>query len=110
MIRELLGDRSGRTMLVGDGVSDLVARPAVDLFAGFGGVVTRARVAAEADVYIKANSLAPILPLALSENEQARLVSTAHELVLNKGMTIIRAGEVSFRHNVLQDLFLRTTT
>lgn len=110
VIRELLGDRSGRTMLVGDGVSDLVARPAVDLFVGFGGVVTRARVAAEADVYIKANSLAPILPLALSENEQAQLVNTASELVLNKGMTIIRAGEVTFRHNVLQDLFLRTTT
>jgi phosphoserine phosphatase len=53
-----------RAMLVGDGSSDLAATPAVDLFAGYGGVVERALVAAGAPVYIRSQSLAPVMLLA----------------------------------------------
>ena len=52
-------------MLIGDGTSDLEARGAVDLFVGFGGIVARERVMAEADVCLLTGSLTPILPLAL---------------------------------------------
>jgi len=96
VIRELLGKRAGRAMLIGDGVSDLAARPAVQAVIGFGGAVTRQRVVTEADVFIKANSLAPVLPLALSQNEQASLSSTPHASVLNTGLSFIEAGEVVF--------------
>lgn len=52
-------------MLVGDGATDLEARPVVDLFVAFAGVAHRPAVVANADVVIRARSLAPVLPLAL---------------------------------------------
>jgi phosphoserine phosphatase len=97
IIQELLQNRPGRTMLVGDGVSDLAARPVVDWVVGFGGVVTRQRVAAEADVFIKARTLAPVLPLALSTNKRAAVSDSVFEAVLNKGLALIKAGAVIFR-------------
>jgi phosphoserine phosphatase len=57
----------GRTMLIGDGGSDLEASPEVDLFVGFGGAVYRKRVADESPLYIHKLSLASILPLALGQ-------------------------------------------
>jgi phosphoserine phosphatase len=96
VIQELLQGRAGRAMLVGDGVSDLAARPAVEWVVGFGGTVTRQRVLTEADVFIKANSLAPVLPLALSTRQQATIVGTTHEPTLNKGVALIQRGEVVF--------------
>jgi len=39
-------------VMVGDGVSDLEAKPVVDRFIGFGRYVTRARVKAEAGAFI----------------------------------------------------------
>jgi hypothetical protein len=83
-------------VLIGDGVSDLAARPAVQAIIGFGGVVTRQRVAIEADVFIKVNSLAPVLPLALSQTEQKRLSATPYESVRIAGLSFIEAGEVVF--------------
>ena len=53
-------------LLVGDGATDLEARDAADAFVAFAGVVERPNVMAAADVVVRANSLAPILPLALA--------------------------------------------
>ncbi|HIP72894.1 MAG TPA: HAD family hydrolase, partial [Anaerolineae bacterium] len=64
IVRELLGQQHGRSLLVGDGSSDLLAGQAVDLFVGFGGVVTRQQVLAEAPAFIHSRSIAPILALA----------------------------------------------
>mgnify|MGYP005844725793 CR=1 FL=1 len=97
VIRALRQGRSGRAMLVGDGVSDLAARPAVDWVVGFGGVVSRARVAAAADVFIKSNSLAPLLPLAAAAQQQRALAGTPHQATLDKGLLLIQQGEVSFK-------------
>lgn len=96
VVRDLLAGRRGRSMLVGDGVSDLAARPAVDLIVGFGGVVSRQRVAAEADVFIKGNSLAPVLPLALSKTQQTALSGPARA-ILDKGLAMIKARQVVFK-------------
>lgn len=52
-------------LLVGDGATDLEARGAADAFVAFAGVVDRPAVTAAADAVVRANSLAPILPLAL---------------------------------------------
>lgn len=97
VIRELLGRQPGRSMLIGDGVSDLAASSAVKAVIGFGGVVSRQRVQVEADSFIKINSLAPVLPLALSKNEQSTLLGTVHESVLDAGLAMIEAGELLFK-------------
>ncbi len=64
-----LRERGCRAMLVGDGSSDLAAAHAVNVFAGFGGVVARPLVEANAPVFIKVNSLAPALLLATRDGE-----------------------------------------
>jgi phosphoserine phosphatase len=106
VIRALLAGRSGRSMLIGDGISDLAARPAVDLMVGFGGVIARACVEAGADVFIKCNTLAPVLPLALTKEEQVQLQSSPYQKILDKGAALIKAGEVIFRpkQEALNDL------
>lgn len=53
----------GKVAMVGDGVSDLEAKPVVDLFIGFGGVAVRERVRAEADVYIEEPRLGSIVKI-----------------------------------------------
>jgi phosphoserine phosphatase len=97
VIRSLRQGLSGRAILIGDGVSDLAARPAVEAIVGFGGVVSRRRVAAEADAFIEANSLAPVLPLVSAPHEQASLSNTVHQSLLQKGLAMIHRGEVVFK-------------
>jgi phosphoserine phosphatase len=91
-----LGGAEKRTMLVGDGVTDLEARDAVKLFVGFGGAVKRDRVAAEAAVYISANSLAPVVPLALSPEDAGQLRDSGHAAVLRRGLQLIEQQQVDF--------------
>lgn len=97
VVRELLKARRGRSMLVGDGMSDIAARPAVDWVVGFGGVVIRQKVAEAADVFIRSSSLAPVLPLALPQVAWGSLQTPSQQAVLKKGLALIEAGEVSFR-------------
>ena len=52
-------------MLVGDGATDLEAKPVVDMFVAFAGVAARPSVIAGADAVIRHNTMAPVLPLAL---------------------------------------------
>jgi phosphoserine phosphatase len=85
-----------RTMLIGDGITDLEVRDAVKLFVGFGGVVRRDRVAAEADVFIEAPGLASVVPLALSSEQAERLQGTKHAAVLKRGLEDIEQGQVRF--------------
>jgi hypothetical protein len=62
-------------MLVGDGATDLEAKPAVALFVAFAGVAARPNVMAAADVVIRQKTMAPVLALALDrapEHEPAR--------------------------------------
>ncbi|MEJ2556120.1 MAG: HAD-IB family phosphatase [Anaerolineae bacterium] len=97
VVQELLDGRTGRSLLVGDGMSDIAAQPAVDLVLGFGGVVTRQGVFDSAEIFIKSKSLAPVVPLALNNNERAKQKDIAHQAVLNKGTALINAGEVVFK-------------
>jgi phosphoserine phosphatase len=50
-----------RLVMVGDGVSDLEAKPAVDLFVGFGRYAVRERVKREAAIFV--HSLDALVPL-----------------------------------------------
>jgi phosphoserine phosphatase len=91
--------KPGRALLVGDGISDLLARPAVELFVGFGGVVQRERVAAEADAYVFAASLAPVLPLAARAEEYELCRGTPHQHVFDKGLALVFDGQTIFHHH-----------
>ena len=106
IVRELRQGRPGQALLVGDGVSDLMARPAADLLVGFGGVVRRARVAAEADVYIECGSLAPVLPLVASPSDCRLCAQAGHARLLQKGLDLIRQGAVHFRDATMRDQIL----
>jgi phosphoserine phosphatase len=57
----------GPVMLVGDGATDLEAKPVIDMFVAFAGVAARPAVMAGADVVIRHNTMAPVLPLALDK-------------------------------------------
>ena len=74
--------------MVGDGSTDLEARPAVDLFVAFAGVVERPAVVGAADVVIRANSLAPLLPLVVDVDE---LPAMAHRSVYHRGAALTAA-------------------
>ena len=65
LLERWLSGAARPAMLVGDGVTDLEAQPAVDCFVAFAGVVGREAVLRAAEVVIRSRSLAPILPLAL---------------------------------------------
>lgn len=55
-------------MLVGDGMTDLEARPVIDRFVAFAGVIERAEVVAQADIVVRERSLGAVLCLALGGN------------------------------------------
>ena len=75
-------------MLVGDGATDLEARPPADRFVAFAGVVERPAVIDAADDVVRTPSLAPVLVLALGgvapRDPQAREV-------FELGRSLIRA-------------------
>ena len=60
VVRDVRARSHGNAAFIGDGVSDLEAKPAVDLFIGFGGVARRERVKENADLYVE--RLADALP------------------------------------------------
>lgn len=72
-------------LMVGDGTTDLEARPVVDLFVAFAGVIERPGVVQSADVVVRTNSLAPILPIALHRDE---LLRTPHYSVYERGAAL----------------------
>lgn len=88
IVRELAAGRTGRKVMIGDGASDLATRGEVDLFIGFGGVVSRQKVRDEAPVFIHVNSLAPILPLAAGTAGYARSIGTQYQAVYEKGIAL----------------------
>jgi phosphoserine phosphatase len=71
---KLMREKGRRAMLVGDGASDLAAAHAVNVFVGFGGVVVRPLVAANAPYFIRSAGLAPVMLLATRDGEGEELV------------------------------------
>ena len=65
VVRAILTRAKGKSAFVGDGITDLDAKPAVDLFIGFGGVCARDRVREQAEVYVTEPSLRAVLPYLL---------------------------------------------
>lgn len=104
IIQALAGDKHGRRLMIGDGASDLAARPVVDLFVGFGGVVARDKVKNGADIFVETNSLAPILPLAAGSAGYARIIGTPHQAVFERGLALM-AESTLFNNDLLKQSF-----
>ena len=68
VVRDVRARTHGKAAFVGDGVSDLEARPAVDFFVGFGGVHTRPRVKENADAFVAEPRLTAVLPYLIEGN------------------------------------------
>lgn len=75
IIKEMFGGRRGkRIVFVGDGLTDLEAKHAVDLFIGYGGVIKRNYVKRNSDFYIDSKSISPLLDLVLTRTEKKALI------------------------------------
>jgi phosphoserine phosphatase len=107
IIRELAANRLGRRLMVGDGVSDLAAREVVDLFVGYGDVVSREKVRSEADVFIHSASLAAVLPLAAGPDGRERVQGTAHQAIFDQGVALAQGGDVTLAAEDLRRTFRR---
>ena len=104
IVRELIAGKPGRSLMIGDGVSDLATRAVVDLFIGFGGVVARPKVRDQADVFVQTSSLAPILPLAAGLPGYLRTRGTPHQAVFERGLALVRSAGVFMRDPLRQAL------
>ena len=103
IIQELAGDLPGRRMMIGDGASDLATKHLVDLFVGYGGVVARDKVEAESDIFLRASSLAAILPIAGGRSGWQTIVGSPYEALYKKGVQqIIGQQAVIFQQQTLR--------
>jgi phosphoserine phosphatase len=108
IVAELLAGQSGRSLLVGDGNSDLLAAPAVDLFVGYGGVVKRPRVLAQAPAFLHSSSLAPLLLLAAGPRALRHPgTDSRHRSLIDKGFSLTETGAITFQDERLKTKFQR---
>ncbi|MCE2470905.1 MAG: HAD-IB family phosphatase [Anaerolineae bacterium] len=108
IIGELAGDLPGRRLMIGDGASDLAAQDAVDLFVGYGGVVAREALLDASQVFIHAESLSPILPLAAGLRGWKMSQDTRHDGTFRKGIAAaLNEQAVTFSNESLRDSFFR---
>ncbi|KTC71514.1 phosphoserine phosphatase [Legionella birminghamensis] len=63
----------GLSALIGDGVSDLEAKPVVNRFIGYGGFSIKQRVRDEADFYLASKHFMPLLSLCLTQEEHQQI-------------------------------------
>ncbi len=87
---------NGRRMMIGDGVSDLLAADAVDLFVAFAGFVSRPAVVESARVVVRSPSIAPILALSLGPAAVIELMGGAFEAVALRCLELIDDGALVF--------------
>lgn len=80
------------SLLVGDGATDLEAKPVVDAFAAYMGIAFRANVAAGADFMLRDESLAPVLALAAGTEDRARLAGGRFADLLARGDAALAAN------------------
>jgi phosphoserine phosphatase len=105
IVRELIGNQPGRSLLIGDGHSDLLAGRAVDLFVGFGGVVSRESVRAAAPAFIHSTGLAPLLALAVGPALLPELLTTEHAQIAQKAIYHLSEGVITFQDERLSQKF-----
>lgn len=81
-----------KNVFVGDSFIDAETKPPVDLFVGYGGVVTREKVKHISDIFITCKSMAAILPFILTSKEENYLNKSQYRSVLTKAYKLVEAG------------------
>ncbi len=105
VIEQLLCGKRGRSLLVGDGASDLVAGCAVDLFVGYTGIVERERVVTSAPVLLKSRSLAPVIVLSAGLRAFDGVEDKRFQTLFRKAFELIDAGMLQFNDRNLGERF-----
>ena len=105
VVKKLAGDGK-RTMMVGDGVTDLVTKDVVRLFVGFGGAVRRPVIVQQSPVFIEGPGLAGLLPIALSPFGASKLRDTTLSQVFQDGLRAIQDGGILFKDQALRERIL----
>ncbi len=105
IVSALLAGQKGRSLLVGDGQSDLLAGRAVNLFVGYGGVKMRESVRKQAPIYVQSLSLAPVLAIAAGPSILQTLMGTRHENLGLKALDLYEKGAVKFNDERLKIKF-----
>ena len=105
IVKDLLGKQKGRSLLIGDGNSDLLASKAVNLFVGYGGIEKRERVFEESPIFLSTESLAPLLAVAMGPAGIRQTLNTSHESVFQKGLDLIQEGALTFNDERLETKF-----
>ena len=105
VIRKLLADKRGRSLLVGDGTSDLAASATVDLFVGFTGVVERALIVDKAPIIMRSKSLAPIIVIAAGPLVEKKLKKTRYQALSRKAFELIDERVLHFNDDDLKRTF-----
>lgn len=95
----------GRKLFVGDGVSDLAAADAVDLFVAYAGVVDRPAVTEAARVVITSTTISPVLALALGPQEVKDMIGGPHDDVARACWDAIDDGALRFNDEKLAAKF-----
>lgn len=93
IIAQELKSRHQNLVWIGDGMNDLVVKPDIQRFVGFGGAFYRPKIAAASDFYIKCQSMTPLLSLGLTASEVNGLQGSALAL-FNEGQQLIATGQV----------------
>ncbi|MDJ0957771.1 MAG: HAD-IB family phosphatase [Arenicellales bacterium] len=105
VIRALLAGKRGRSLLIGDGTSDLAASVTVDLFVGFTGVVERALVLDKAPVIVRSKSLAPVIVIAAGPRIEEKLHNTRYQALCEKAFELVDEHMLHFNDTDLESLF-----
>jgi phosphoserine phosphatase len=93
--RRLAGSAGRPAVMIGDGITDLEAAAEVDLFIGYGGVEDRDAVRNASPVFIRCESLAPVLAICLTEAEKRSLAATPGAAdLLRKGEALAASDQV----------------
>ncbi len=77
------------SVMVGDGSTDLEASGETDLFVAYMGVAERPKIAAAADVVLRAESLSPVLALAAGQEDGRRLESSPWAELYRRGLLLL---------------------
>ena len=88
IIAQQLREKHNKLIWIGDGMNDVVVKDHVIRFIGFGGAFYREHVEQLSDYYIKAQSMAPVLSLGLTQDE-ANALSAEARMLYREGIALM---------------------
>lgn len=92
-----LKEKHEHIIQIGNGLTDLAARDLVTRFIGYASANKTSPIADRCEFYIKTPSLAAMLPLVLTTEEQASL-NPQEQLLFNQGLSAIQQGDVQIQN------------